>query len=116
MYEQINDLQIAKGDILILSNNLIYSLFMGNTRKGALEDAYSTLNKIKKSKEVKTVKKNRFSWTSHESKNYKSKEERKGRQIHDDYEQKQNQIQSLLKRFKNHVFITMWSGKTKHIH
>ena len=30
---------------------------MGNTRKGALEDAFSTLNKIKKSKEVKTEKK-----------------------------------------------------------
>ena len=30
---------------------------MGNARMEALEDAYNTLNKIKKSKEVKTVKK-----------------------------------------------------------
>ena len=33
----------------------MFSLF--NTRMGALEDAYNTLNKIKKSTEVKTVKK-----------------------------------------------------------
>ena len=72
MYEQINDFQIIMGDILILSHNLLndkkinkptkmFSLFMGNTRMGALEDAYNTLNKIKKSTEVKTVKKIRFS-------------------------------------------------------
>ncbi len=34
----------------------MFSLFMGNARMGALEDAYNTLNKIKQSKEVKTVK------------------------------------------------------------
>ena len=33
----------------------MFGLFMGNAKMEALEDAYYTLNKIKKSKEVKTV-------------------------------------------------------------
>ena len=38
----------------------MFGLFMGNARMEALEDAYNTLDKIKKSKEVKTVKKSDF--------------------------------------------------------
>ncbi len=34
----------------------MFSLFMGNARMEALEYAYNTLNKIKKSKEVKQLK------------------------------------------------------------
>ncbi len=35
----------------------MFALFMGNARMNALEDAYKTLINIKKSKEVKVVKK-----------------------------------------------------------
>jgi hypothetical protein len=35
----------------------MFALFMGNTLMNALEDAYNTLINIKKSKEVKVVKK-----------------------------------------------------------
>ncbi len=34
----------------------MFSLFMSNARMEALEDAYNALNKVKKSKEAKTVK------------------------------------------------------------
>ena len=38
----------------------MFSLFMGSSRMSALEDAYNTLNNIKKSKEIKVVKKAEF--------------------------------------------------------
>jgi hypothetical protein len=38
----------------------MFALFMGNARMNALADAYNTLVKIKKSKEVKVVKKAEF--------------------------------------------------------
>jgi hypothetical protein len=62
--------QKIKGDILILSNNLLndkkinkatynkmFGIFMGNARMNVLEDAYNTLINIEKSKEVKVIKK-----------------------------------------------------------
>ena len=38
----------------------MFSLFMGSSRMSALEDAYNTLNNIKKSKEIKVFKKAEF--------------------------------------------------------
>ena len=38
----------------------MFSLFMGSSRMSALEDAYNTLNNIKKSKDIKVVKKAEF--------------------------------------------------------
>ena len=38
----------------------MFALFMGNSKMNALEDAYNTLVNIKKSKEVKVVKKTEF--------------------------------------------------------
>ena len=90
--ENEKEKQKLKGDILILSNNLLndkkinkatynkmFSLFMGSSRMSALEDAYNTLNNIKKSKEIKVVKKAEF----HELKPRKEPQEkpRKERRI-----------------------------------
>ncbi len=71
--ENEKEKQKLNGDILILSNTLLkdkkinkaiynkmFSLFMGSSRMSALEDAYFALNNIKKSKEIKVVKKAEF--------------------------------------------------------
>ncbi len=47
----LNDKKINKA-----TYNKMFALFMGSARMNALEDAYNTLAKIKKLKEVKVVK------------------------------------------------------------
>ena len=72
-------IQKVKGDILILSNNLLnnkkinkatynkmYDLFLGSSRINALEDAYKTLININDAKGGKTINKAEF----HELKNH----------------------------------------------
>ena len=80
-------IQKVKGDILILSNNLLndkkinkatynkmYDLFLGSSRINALEDAYKTLININNAKEGKPINKAEF----HELKNeQKIKREKK---------------------------------------
>ena len=95
--------QKIKGDILILSNTLLndkkinkatynkmFSLFMGSAKLNTLEDAYNTLVNIKKSKEVKVVKKAEF----HELKT----NEKTSREIK---EGKEDKFMTLMIRNKN---------------
>ncbi len=56
----------------------MFALFMGNARINALEDSYNTLVHIKKSKEVKVVKRAEFhDLNSNEKTSEKSKKEMK---------------------------------------
>jgi hypothetical protein len=55
----------------------MFSLFMGNARMEALEDAYNALNKVKKSKEVKTGKKSDFHELKTNGKTIREKKEGK---------------------------------------
>ena len=95
--------QKIKGDILILSNTLLndkkinkatynkmFSSFMGSAQLNTLEDAYNTLINIKKSKEVKVVKKAEF----HELKS----NEKTSREIK---EGKEDKFMTLIIRNKN---------------
>ena len=68
----------------------MFSLFMGSARLNALEDAYNTLVNIKKSKEVKVVKKAEF----HELKT----NEKTSREIK---EGKEDKFMTLMSKNKN---------------
>ena len=80
----------------------MFGLFMGSARVHALEDAYNTLVKIKKSKEVKVVKKAEF----HELKtNEKTTRETK--------EGKEDKFLMMIRNdvingFNNGCFVCVW--------
>ncbi len=101
--ESEKEKQKLKGDILILSNTLLndkkinkatynkmFSLFMGSSQINALEDAYNTLKNIKKSKDIKVVKKGEF----HELKT----KEKTTREIN---EGKEDKFMMVISKIKN---------------
>ncbi len=72
----------------------MFALFMGNSRTNALEDAYNTLVNIKKSNEVKVVKKADF----HEMKS----NEKTSREIKEGKEDKFMMMIRSKNKTKNH--------------
>ena len=123
------DNQKLKGDILILSNNLLndkkinkatynkmYELFLGSSRANALEDAYTALLKIKDSNETKTVKKSEF----HELKTNErtTREKKEGKEDKFMMLMSKNKTKKPLKKFhitaiiKRSIHYDKKSGKT----